>query len=146
MLLESHIWLFCVSSSRRQSSSCCWSTHLFCLRSSRRMWLNSGLSVGSSAQQRCISWPSSGLWLCGSMVGLRQGHSPKTTRSTISAEGGQGQNSIKKYGHSSQNKRIQAMVVKLWGEKQPNWTKEETLLDERNKKILIIDQSECRQK
>lgn len=75
------------SSSWSQPSASCCSTHLFCLRSSRWMWLNSGRSVGSSAQQRCISWPSSGLWLWGSMVGLRQGHSPRTTRSTISAAG-----------------------------------------------------------
>ena len=72
-----HIWMILVVGS-----------YLFCFRSSSRMWLNSGLSVGSSAQQRCISWPSSGLWTWGSTVGLRHGHSPRTTRSTISAEGG----------------------------------------------------------
>lgn len=101
------------SSSFSQPSVCCCSTHLFCFRSSRWMWLNSGRSVGSSAQQRCISWPSSGLWLWGSTVGLRQGHSPRTTRSTISAEGEEHQENIRRHERSSQV-TVQNMLVLLF--------------------------------
>lgn len=61
-------------------------TDLFCLRSSTLSWLNSGLSQGSSAQQRCISWPSSSLCIWELAVGRRYGHSPRATRSMISVE------------------------------------------------------------
>lgn len=59
-------------------------TDLFCLRNNRLIWLNSGLSDGSSAQQRCMSRPSSSLWDCVFSDGRRYGHSPRATRSTIS--------------------------------------------------------------
>lgn len=50
------------------------------------MWLNSGLSAGSSAQQRCIRSPNSSLCVCVLTAGRRYGHSPRATRSTISTK------------------------------------------------------------
>lgn len=59
--------------------------YLLNLRSWTLIWLKSGRSRTSSAQQCCISWPSSSMWHPTLAEGRKLGHSPLFTRSMISA-------------------------------------------------------------